>query len=80
MNDACERAARAIADAGCRAGDGAGRRESAEQRGQDVGDALPDQLLVRIMPGARHAVGDDRGQQRLDGAEQRDRERRTDEL
>ena len=50
------------------------------KRRQDVGGALPDQFLVRIVPRARHAVGDDGRQQRLDRTEQRDRECRTDEL
>ena len=42
----------------------------------DVGDALRDQLHVRAVPAADHAVGDDRREQRLDRAEQRDGERR----
>ena len=80
VNDAGERAGRAVADVRRGAGDRARRRESAEQRRQDVGRALPDQFLVRVVPRARHAVGDDGRQQRLDGAEQRDRECRADEL
>ncbi|MEX0898230.1 MAG: hypothetical protein WDZ66_09245 [Steroidobacteraceae bacterium] len=32
------------------------------------------------MPRAGHAIGDDRRQQRFDGAKERDRESRTDEL
>ena len=43
-------------------------------------DAERDQLGVRIVLGAGHAVGDDRGQQRLDRAEHRDRERRRQQL
>jgi len=41
---------------------------------RDVGEALADQLLVRVVPGAGHAVGDDGGQQRLDGAQHGDGE------
>ena len=40
----------------------------------DVGDALRDELAVRAVPAAGHAVGDHGRQQRLDRAEQRDRE------
>ena len=56
-----------------------GGRDAAEQRRRDVGDALRDQLHVGAVPPADHAVGDDRGEQRLDRAEQRDRERRADQ-
>ena len=34
----------------------------------DVRDALADELLVRVVARAGHAVGDHRGEQRLDGA------------
>ena len=80
VNDAGERARPAVAHVRRRARDGAGRREAAEQRRHNVRDALPDQFLVRVVARARHAVGDDRGQQRLDRAQHRDRERRTDQL
>ena len=40
----------------------------------DVGDALGDQLGVRAVPPAGHAVGDHRREQRLDRAEQREAE------
>ena len=49
------------------------------QRRQHVGDALPDQFLIGIVARSGHAIGDGRRQQRLDRAEQGDRERRTDQ-
>ena len=64
------------ADVGRGARDGAGRRQPAEQRRGDVGDALRDQLDVRVVPVAAHPVGDHRRHQRLDRAEHRDREGR----
>ena len=80
VHDAGERACRAVAHVRRRARDRAGRGEAAEDRRQHVREALPDQLLVRVMARARHAVGDDGRQQRLDRAEQRDRERGPDQL
>ena len=50
---------------------------AAEERRDDVADALRDQLGVGVVPRAGHAVGDDRAEQRLDRAEHRDRERRA---
>ena len=41
-----------------------------------VGDALRQQLGVRVVPVAGHRVGDDRREQALDGGQERDRERR----
>ena len=70
----------AVAHVGRGARDRAGRGESAEQRRDDVRDALTDQLLIGVVPRARHAVRDHRRQQRLDRAEHRDRERRADQL
>ena len=46
----------------------------------DVADAERDELRVGIVLGAGHAVGDDRGEQRLDRAEHRDREGRGQQL
>ena len=46
--------------------DRARRRYAAEERRSDVRDSLCDQLHVRPMAGADHAVGHHRGQQRLD--------------
>ena len=48
-----------------------------KQRRGEVGDALTDQLLVRIVPRAGHAVRDDGRQQRFDRAEHGDREGRA---
>ena len=75
-----DRRARARADVGGGARDRAGRRDAAEERGDDVADAQREQLGVRIVPRARHAVGDHRREQRLDRAEHRDRERRGEQL
>src|SRR6201999_133456 len=52
------------------------RGKAAKQRVDDIGDALSDQLLVGIVLGATHAVGDHGGQQRFDRSEQGDREGR----
>ena len=65
---------------GGRAGDGAGRRKSAEEGRREVGHALRDQLLVRVMAVVDLAVGDARREQRLDRAEQRDGDGRRDQL
>ena len=59
-------------DVGGGAGDGAGGGKSAEERGDNVGDALRNQFHVGIVSVAAHAVGDDGGHQGFDGAEQRD--------
>ena len=80
MNDAGERTRAAVAHVRRSPCDRAGRGEAAEQRRDDVRDALPDQLLIGVVTRARHAVGDHGRQQRLDRAEHRDRERRTDQL
>ena len=53
-----------------------GGRDAAEERRDDVGDALRHQLLVGIVAVVDLRVGDARGQQRLDRAEQGDRDRR----
>ena len=74
MHDAGQRAGGPMADVGRGARDGAGGREAAEQGRDDVRNALPDQFLVRVMPGAGHAIGDDGRQERLDCTEHRDRE------
>ena len=52
-----------------------GAGEAAEETAGGVADALADQLLVALVPSAGDVVHDDRGQQRVDGAEQRDAER-----
>ncbi|MNS93428.1 hypothetical protein D3C72_1276040 [compost metagenome] len=80
MHHAGQRAVAAIADIGGGAGDGAGGGKPAEQRRQDIGDALPHQLLVGIVPGAGHAVGHHRGQQRFDRAQHGDGEGRPCQL
>jgi hypothetical protein len=80
VHDAGDRTGRAGAQVGDGARDRSGRRDAAEERRHDVGDALRHQLLVRIVPPPRrHAVGDARAQQRLDGAEERDRHRRNEQ-
>ena len=55
-------------------------RSPPKQRRGEVGDALTDQLLVRVVPGAGHAVRDDGRQQRFDRAEHRDGEGRAQQL
>ena len=72
-----ERTGGAIADIGGGARDRAGGGEPAEQRRHDVGNALTDEFLIRIVPGARHAVGHHGGQQRFDRTQQCDGEGRV---
>jgi len=47
-----------IADVGGRSSDRPCRSEATEQRGDQVGNALSDQLLIGVMFGAGHPVGD----------------------
>ena len=63
---------RARAHIGGGARDGAGDAEAAEQRGADIGHALRHQFAVGAVAAARHAVRHDGGEQRLDGAQQRE--------
>jgi hypothetical protein len=69
-----------VLDVGRGARDGAGGGEAAEERGGDVGHALGDQFLVGVVAVVDLAVGDARRQQRFDGAEQGDGDRRRDQL
>ena len=77
VDHARDRRSGARADVRGGAGDGAGGRQPAEDRRHDVGDALRDELDVRVVPVAAHAIGDDGRHQRLDGAEHGDRQRRA---
>ena len=79
MHDARHRRLCSGADVGRRPRDGAGRRQPAEQRRRHVGDPLRHQLHVRIVPVAAHPVGDNRRHQRLERAEHRHRQRRTEQ-
>ena len=81
MHDAGDRRGRAGAHVGDGARDRAGGRNAAEEGRDEVGHALAHQLLVRVV--ARElggVVGHARAQQRLDGAEQRDGDRRDEQL
>ncbi len=71
----------AAADGPClnvrrRPGDGAGRRDPAEERDDDVGEPLPEQFFVRVHLRTGHAVRDRTRQQRLERPEEGDGERR----
>ena len=79
VHDAGDRAAATVVDVGHRAGDGAGDGDAAEDRDDDVGRALGDQLGVRVVAVADDAVGHGGREQRLDGAQHGDREGRRDE-
>ena len=46
-----------VADVRRRARDGAGRGNAAQEGCENVGDTLPDQLLVWIVPRLRHTIG-----------------------
>ncbi|MPN60503.1 hypothetical protein SDC9_208231 [bioreactor metagenome] len=59
---------------------GAGGRHAAEERRDEVGNALRHQLLVRVVAVIDHAVGHARAQQRLDRAQQRQRDRRHEQV
>ncbi len=72
MQHAGDRAARAGPDVGRGAGDGAGDAHAAEGHRRHVGGTLGDELAVGAVLAPAHAVGDDRRQQALDGAEQGD--------
>jgi hypothetical protein len=56
--------------------DRARRRGPADNRRRDIGDPVREQLDVRIVPPAGHAIGDDGRHQRFDRAKHRDRQRR----
>ena len=64
--------ARAALDVGGRAGDGAGGGDAAEERADDVGDALRHEFLIGIVAVIHHAIGDDGAEQRFDGRQQGD--------
>ncbi len=80
MSDSCDRAVAAVADVGRGSSDRARGGEPAEKPGTEVRDALSDELLVGVVLRAEHAVGDGRREQRFDGAQQRDRDRRLQQL
>jgi CHAD domain-containing protein len=76
--NACTMPATGLRGAGAHVGhgarDGAGGRDAAEQRRDEVGDALRHQLLVGVVSRELgHVVGHARAQQRLDRPQQRDR-------
>ena len=58
----------------------AGRWQAAEERRGDVGCTLRDELAIRTMAPADHAVSHDGGKQRLDPCQESDRERTGKEL
>ncbi|MNE46489.1 hypothetical protein D3C80_1408320 [compost metagenome] len=80
MRNAGQRACAAVTDIGCRAGNGPGSGETAEQWRDQVGHPLTDQLLIGIVLGTCHAIGHHRGQQRFDCSKHGDSERRTNQI
>ena len=80
VNDARHRRARAALHIRGRARDGAGGRDAAEERADDVGDALRHEFLVGIVPVVNHAVGHHRAEQRFDRRQQRDGHRRLEQM
>ena len=76
MDHAGDGRARAGADVGGGAGDGAGGGNAAEERRDNVGDALCDELHVGVVVVAAHAVGDDGGEKAFDRGEHGDGEGR----
>ena len=72
VQHARDRTMRARAHIGCGPRDGASDAETAEERRSEIGRALCDKLAVRAVPTPGHAVGDHRGEKRLDGAQKRE--------
>ena len=68
-----------VLDVGRGPRDGPRRGDAPEERGDDVGEPLRDQLHVGTVTPSGHPVRDDRAEQGLDPAEQRDRQRRGDQ-
>ena len=62
-------------DVGGRSGDGPGRSDAAEERADDIGQALGHEFLIGIVAVIDHAVGDHGAEQRFDGREQSNRHR-----
>ena len=67
------------AEVGGRARDGAGDRDAADQRRDQVGHALRQELGAGVVPIAGHRIGDDRRQEAFDRREQRHRQGRRQE-
>ena len=80
MDHARDRGAAAGTDVGRRPRDRARRRNAAEERRDDIGDALRHELLVGVVAVVDLRIGDARGQQGLDRAQECDRDRRRDEV
>ena len=57
MNHACNTRARAVVDVGHGARDGPCGRDAAKERSYDVGNALSDEFLVRIVVIAGDTIG-----------------------
>ena len=72
MDDARNGSTAAVVDVGHGAGDGSRGGDTAEEGCADVGDALADELLVRVVAVARYAVGHGGREEALDGAEHSD--------
>ena len=64
----------AVAKVGRGSGDCPGGGNATKERRQHVGDALPDKFLIRIVPRAGHAIGDNSRQHGFDSTEHRDGE------
>ena len=79
MDDARHGRAAAVVDVGHGAGDGSRGRNAAEERREEVGGTLRDELRVRVVAVAHHTVGHGGREQRFDGTEDGDRERRGEE-
>ena len=62
MNNPGERRRCAVANIGGGARDRAGRCETSKQRGSDIGNPLPNEFLIGIVPVAGHSVGYHGGQ------------------
>ena len=77
MQDAGDRGLAASRDVGAGARDDAGRRQAAEQRRGDVGDALAEDLDVGAVPPAGDGVRRHRRQQAFDADQEGDREARS---
>ena len=80
MHDACNGAGRAALDVGDGSRNGAGGRNAAEERYDEVGHALAHQFLIGVVTVIGHGIRHAGAQQAFNGAQKSDRDHRTDQV
>ena len=80
MHDSGHGGASPVIDIRHGTGDGAGGRDTAEDGGEDVGDALSHQFLIRVVMVADDTVGHGGREQRFDGPQYGDGDGRSHQL